>query len=51
MLGYTYLDAANERHERFIRDAETIRRALRARKGQKASPILKSLIIFLIAVA
>ena len=50
MLDYTYLEAANERHERLIRDAETIRRALRARKAQPSS-ILKSLIIFLIAVA
>jgi hypothetical protein len=45
------LEEAKERHERLIRDAQTVRRALRATKVSKSLPILKSLIIFVISVA
>jgi hypothetical protein len=51
MLDYMLTEGAKERHERMIHDAETFRQALRSKKVQKISPILKSLIIFLIAVA
>jgi hypothetical protein len=51
MYDYLVLEGAKARHEGFLRDAQTFRRALRSRKLDRSSPILKSLIIFLIAVA
>ena len=50
MYGELLLQEANERHEQLIRDAQTLRRALRSRKVEQASSILKGLIIFLISV-
>jgi hypothetical protein len=47
---YMLAERTKERYERLIRDAETFRQALRSKKVQ-SSPILKSLIIFLIAVS
>jgi hypothetical protein len=43
-------EGAKVHHEKLIHDAQTFRQALRSKKVQ-SSPILKSLIIFLIAVA
>ena len=51
MLDDMVMEGAKERHEQRIREAESFRRALRSKKVQKTSPILKSLIIFIIAAA
>lgn len=45
------MESARERYGQLVRDAETFRRALRARKLDRSSTLLKSLIIFLIAIA
>ena len=43
-------EAARERHGQLLHEAETFRRMLGSRKVKEASPILKSLIVFLIAI-
>lgn len=47
---YLLLEEAKERHASFVREADAFRQVLRSGKVDKSSPILKSLIIFLILV-
>ena len=51
MLDNMIAERAKERHERLIREAESFRRALRSKKVRKTSPLLKTLILLLVAVA
>jgi hypothetical protein len=46
-----FTEAAKARHGQLIHEAETFRRALQSRKVKASSPLLKGLLIFLIAVA
>ncbi|HUT19203.1 MAG TPA: hypothetical protein VM366_08585 [Anaerolineae bacterium] len=50
MQEYLPLEQATERHASFLREADAFRQVLRSSKVDKSSPILKSLIIFLISV-
>ena len=50
MQEYRLLEAAKERHANFVREADAFRQVLRSSKVDKSSPILKSLILFLISV-
>jgi hypothetical protein len=50
MPDYLLPEEVNERYASLLREADAVRRVLRSRQVVKASPLLKTLIIFLVSL-